>query len=62
MPDKNEKTRISVTMTKVYIEALDTLVEKGIYLGRGEAILEATRELLKKYGIEPFASNTTEQT
>jgi len=41
-------------MTKPYIEALDSLVEDGIYLGRGEAILEAMRRFLKNQGIEPF--------
>jgi len=48
------KTRVSVTMTRTYIDALDHLVEKGIYLGRGDAILEALRLFLKDYGVEPF--------
>ena len=48
------KIRVSVTMTKPYIEALDSLVEDGLYLGRGEAILEAMRHFLKNQGIEPF--------
>jgi Arc/MetJ-type ribon-helix-helix transcriptional regulator len=60
LSDKVEKVRVSVTMTKPYLEALDLLVEKGIYLGRGEAILEAIRSLLKGYGVEPFVSKATE--
>jgi len=48
------KIRVSVTMTKPYIKALDSLVEDGIYLDRGEAILEAMRRFLKNQGIEPF--------
>lgn len=58
--DKAEKIRVSVTMTKPYVEALDSLVEKGIYLGRGEAILEALRNLFKGYGVEPFATKAAE--
>jgi len=56
LSDKAEKIRISVTLTKQYIDALDHLVEEGIYLGRGEAILEALRNLLRGYGVEPFAA------
>ena len=50
------KTRVSVTMTKPYLDGLDSLVEEGIYLGRGEAILEALRIFLKEQGIEPFSN------
>jgi Arc/MetJ-type ribon-helix-helix transcriptional regulator len=49
------KTRVSVTLTKPYLDALDRLVEEGIYLGRGEIILEALRKLLRQQGIEPFS-------
>ena len=55
MPEKNEKIRLSVTMTQPYVEALDSLVEKGLYLGRGEAILEALRNFFKTKGIESFS-------
>ena len=50
----NVKTRISVTVTTAYVEGLNKLVEKGLYLNRGEIILEALRILFKSYGIEPF--------
>jgi hypothetical protein len=40
-PKKVKKTRISVTLTKPYLDALDRLVEEGVYLSRGEIILEA---------------------
>ena len=56
MAEKVDKIRVSVTMTKPYLEALDSLVEKGIYLGRGDAILEALRSLFRDYGIEPFVT------
>jgi len=51
----NNKTRVSVTMTQPYIDALDNLVEEGLYLCRGEAILESLRTFLKRKGIEPFS-------
>ncbi len=54
MSDKG-KTRISVTMTQAYVGGLNELVEKGIYLNRGEIILEALRGLFRSYGIEPFS-------
>jgi len=49
-----DKTRVSVTMTKAYVEALDHLVEEGLYLGRGDIILDALRLLFRRHGIEPF--------
>jgi len=54
--DKPDKSRVSVTMTEAYVDALDHLVEKGLYLNRGEAVLEALRHLFRSYGIEPFAA------
>jgi len=47
-------------MTKPYLDALDRLVEEGIYLGRGDAILEALRIFLKEQGIEPFCPEAEE--
>jgi len=41
-------------MTRLYIDSLDLLVEQGIYLGRGDAILQALRSLFKGYGVDPF--------
>lgn len=60
MSEKVEKIRVSITMTKQYLDALDYLVEQGIYLGRGEAVLEAVRRLLRSYGVEPFATRVAE--
>jgi len=42
-------------MTTTYVEALDHLVEEGLYLGRGEIVLEALRRLFGGYGLEPFS-------
>jgi len=44
-----KKTRVSVTMTKPYIEFLDRLVAQGLYLTRGEIILEALRAFAKDF-------------
>ena len=60
MSENVVKKRISVTMTETYISALDHLVEKGLYLNRGEAVLEALRNFFKSYGIEPFAAKGAE--
>ena len=58
--DKPAKTRVSVTMTEAYTDALDILVGKGLYLNRGEAVLEALRHFFRGYGIEPFATKSAE--
>ena len=60
LSEKVEKIRVSVTMTRPYLDALDSLVEEGIYLGRGEAILDALRIFLRGHGIEPFCLETEE--
>ena len=61
MSEKVKKIRVSVTLTTPYVEALDRLVEKGVYLGRGEIILEALRNLLRKHGVEPFCLESAEE-
>ena len=53
-PKEVEKTRISVTLTRPYVDALDRLVEEGIYLSKGEIIMEALRRLFRRHGLEPF--------
>lgn len=56
LTEKAEKIRVSVTLTKPYLDALDRLIREGIYLGRGEVIMEALRDLLREYGLAPFSS------
>jgi metal-responsive CopG/Arc/MetJ family transcriptional regulator len=41
-----EKTRVSVTLTRPYVDALDRLVAEGVYLSRGEAVLEGAQDHL----------------
>jgi len=54
LTEKSFKIRVSVTLTQFYLEALDHLVEEGVYLSKGEIILDALRSLLRQNGIEPF--------
>jgi len=39
---------VQVRLTKEFINKLDSLVEKGIYPTRSEAIRDAVRRLIKK--------------
>jgi len=55
------KIRVSVTLTKPYLDALNRLVEEGIYMSKGTIILEALRDLLRRQGIEPFARSLEEK-
>ena len=52
------RTRISVTLTKLYVEGLDKLVEEGLYLNRGQIMLDALRHLFRIYGMVPSAEES----
>ena len=54
-------SKLDVTMTQDYIDALDRLVEEGLYLDRGEIIRDALRNLLRQHGIEPFCNEGAEK-
>ena len=54
MSDRVEKERVSVTLTRPYLDALDKLVEVGIYLDHQDAIRDALHLLLGVHGISPF--------
>ena len=49
------KTCITVTLTEVYLDALDRLVEKGVYVSQQSAIRDALRYLLRFQRMEPFS-------
>ena len=49
------KRRFSVTLTGPYIEALDSLVEEGLYIDHQDAIRDALRRLFVYQGIKPFS-------
>ena len=50
--ERKVRTRVSITMTQAYVDALDQLVEDGIYFTRGEIVLDALRRFFKEKGIE----------
>ena len=49
-----DKKRVNLTLTKPYRDALDLLIEKGIYLDKQEAIRDALRIFFEVQGIPPF--------
>ncbi len=54
LSDNPAKTRVSLTLTGVYVEALDRLVEEGLYVDRREVIKDALRRLFRHYEIKSF--------
>ena len=56
----DDKKRFSVTLTRPYKEALDHLVEKGVYIDHQDAIRDALRRLFRFHGIEPFTDKGAE--
>jgi len=53
------KKRISVTLTRVYVDALNQLVEGRLFVNRAEAIKAALRRLFSHYGMMPFVAEGT---
>ncbi|GAH53941.1 unnamed protein product, partial [marine sediment metagenome] len=49
---KTERERVSVTLTIQYVEALDDLVKRGIYLDRGAAIRASLRLIFATHNLE----------
>jgi len=58
--DNTARIRIGLTLTSVYVEALDYLVNEGIYMEYQVAIRDALRLLFRLHGIEPFRSQLVE--
>lgn len=54
MVDDADKRRFSVTLTRPYIEALDSLVDEGLYIDHQDAIRHALRRLFQYHGMEKF--------
>jgi len=61
LSDKTAKRRYSLTLTSVYVEGLEKLVERGIYLEHQVAIRGALRRLFRYHKIEPFYSEFVEE-
>jgi len=51
---KSTRHRIGLIITEVYLDALDHLVEDGLYMERQDAIRYALRRLFRHHEIEPF--------
>jgi len=51
---------MGLTLTKVYVEALDQLVDEGLYMEHQDAIRDALRRLFQYHGIETFADKGAE--
>ena len=45
------KERVDTTFTKPYLDFIDRLVQRGIYLSRGAAIRAAVRILAERSGL-----------
>lgn len=58
---KNVKRRLTLTLTKAYVEALDRLVVEGMYMEHQVAIRAALRLLFRLHRIEPFYSELVEE-
>lgn len=46
-----QKKRVSVTLTKPYLEFLKLVVKNGIYLTNGETVMAGLRLLMKEHGF-----------
>jgi len=58
---KKVRRRFSLTLTGKYVEALDQLVDEGIYLEHQAAFRDALRHLFRYHKIEPFYSDFFEE-
>jgi Arc/MetJ-type ribon-helix-helix transcriptional regulator len=52
MSDDNKRERITIRLTKRYLELLNMLIEKGVYNSRNEAIRDALRILYDYHGLK----------
>ena len=58
---KKVKRRFSLTLTGVYVKALDQLVDEGIYLEHQVAIRAALRLLFRHHNVAPFAEKEVDK-
>ncbi|GAI86774.1 unnamed protein product, partial [marine sediment metagenome] len=58
---EKKKQRFSVTLTESYINRLDILVEKGLYLNHQDAIRDALRRLFRYHKMEPLYPKRVEE-
>lgn len=60
MSEDNKRERITIRLTKRYLELLNMLIDKGVYNSRNEAIRDALRILYEYHGLKvsPEKSST----
>jgi Arc/MetJ-type ribon-helix-helix transcriptional regulator len=52
LSDGNKRERITIRLTKRYLDLLNTLIDKGVYNSRNEAIRDALRILYEYHGLK----------
>lgn len=52
MPEDNKRERITIRLTKRYLDLLNLLIDKGVYNSRNEAIRDALRILYEYHGLK----------
>lgn len=52
MSDGNKRERITIRLTRRYLDLLNTLIEKGVYNSRNEAIRDALRIMYEYHGLK----------
>jgi len=60
LSEKADRKRIGLTLTKVYLDTLDQLVDEGLYIEHQAAIRDALRRLFRFHGMEPFTDKGAE--
>jgi Arc/MetJ-type ribon-helix-helix transcriptional regulator len=52
LTEDNKRERITIRLTKRYLELLNLLIDKGVYNSRNEAIRDALRILYEYHGLK----------
>jgi Arc/MetJ-type ribon-helix-helix transcriptional regulator len=52
MTVENKRERITIRLTKRYLDLLNLLIEKGVYNSRNEAIRDALRIMYEYHGLK----------
>ena len=52
MSDGNKRERITIRLTKRYLDLLNLLIEKGVYNSRNEAIRDSLRIMYEYHGLK----------
>jgi len=50
--EDNKRERITIRLTKRYLDLLNMLIEKGVYNSRNEAIRDALRIMYEYHGLK----------